>query len=692
MSTAKSNNRYLSKSRFKLALECPAKLNYTGDKAYVNTNDTNEMLKGLAEGGHQIGKLAQWIYAKQAEATGVPWFEIEAIGSEQQVAQTQAYLQQHESLVLFEPTFIVEHFLVRVDVLVKHGNYVQLIEVKSKSFDSQKQEFPRTEKGKVNADFLPYLQDVAFQTMVVGRAHPDWQIESYLMLPNKAVTSRTADLHKHFKVTLTKIGNRDQVHVAMPDFNTTIDHAFLCPVNVDSEVNELMSGTLPTSVQGLSHASIQQAGGWATAYANRQQVTAPLHPTKCSKCEFYTEQPNANRRSGFHECWKRAGVPGFSDHVSRKDTVLGVYDGASIKKKAMEQGKFYLADLDEDDVCDTPKLKADGLKIEKSQRQYMQVFGAPTDGDSFFDHARFAEAQATWQYPYYFLDFEGATSALPIRPGYRPNQQVVFQYSIHVMHEDGTVQHHEQYLDTSNQADPHSALLRQLKQDLGDRGTIFRWHNYENTVLNALHKELKSAKHPAADRDELLAFIESITEHNTRTSGARNMVDQAKLAAECYFHADTRGSSSIKAVLPAILGDSEFLRDTYSQPIYGGASGSITSKNYNTGDGITWWQQDPQHPGKALDPYDILKNLAPTSNDADNDVLEDAEANSETIDVANGGAALMAFVRIQSGGYTAEQQAQLEAAMLRYCELDTLAMVMIMQAWQHYRKSSDFSV
>ena len=45
--------RYLTKSRFKLAMECPAKLFYTGkDNEYKNTKGDDEFLESLAEGGY----------------------------------------------------------------------------------------------------------------------------------------------------------------------------------------------------------------------------------------------------------------------------------------------------------------------------------------------------------------------------------------------------------------------------------------------------------------------------------------------------------------------------------------------------------------------------------------------------------------------------------------------------------------
>jgi hypothetical protein len=41
----------LSKSRFKLALECPTKVFYSLDRRYVNTKDEDEFLQALADGG-----------------------------------------------------------------------------------------------------------------------------------------------------------------------------------------------------------------------------------------------------------------------------------------------------------------------------------------------------------------------------------------------------------------------------------------------------------------------------------------------------------------------------------------------------------------------------------------------------------------------------------------------------------------
>jgi hypothetical protein len=51
--------RYLTKSRYKLGLECPTKLYYTGKSEYANKNLEDTFLLALADGGFQVGELAK---------------------------------------------------------------------------------------------------------------------------------------------------------------------------------------------------------------------------------------------------------------------------------------------------------------------------------------------------------------------------------------------------------------------------------------------------------------------------------------------------------------------------------------------------------------------------------------------------------------------------------------------------------
>lgn len=67
--------RYLTKSRFKLALECPTKLYYTGKPGYADQKIEDPFLLALAEGGFQVGELAKLYFPEG--------YEIESKGYEE---------------------------------------------------------------------------------------------------------------------------------------------------------------------------------------------------------------------------------------------------------------------------------------------------------------------------------------------------------------------------------------------------------------------------------------------------------------------------------------------------------------------------------------------------------------------------------------------------------------------------------
>jgi len=127
------------------------------------------------------------------------------------------------------------------------------------------------------------------------------------------------------------------------------------------------------------------------------------------------------------------------------------------------------------------------------------------------------------------------------------------------------------------------------------------------------------------------------------------------------------GSNSIKQVLPAILNRSQFLQNKYSQPIYGAKNGIHSCNFVNK----TWLKHDDE--GKIIDPYQQLPELFLGAD------IDMAELLSEETKLKNGGAALMAYARMQFEVMTDYERSELENALLKYCELDTLAMVMLVE-------------
>ena len=89
-----NNKRDLTKSKFKLVLECPTKLFYVDKPEYANQKTEDAFLKALAEGGAQVEALA-----RSYHPDGILITENNA---ESAIAATQKHIDK-DSVILFPP-------------------------------------------------------------------------------------------------------------------------------------------------------------------------------------------------------------------------------------------------------------------------------------------------------------------------------------------------------------------------------------------------------------------------------------------------------------------------------------------------------------------------------------------------------------------------------------------------------------
>ena len=95
---------------------------------------------------------------------------------------------------------------------------------------------------------------------------------------------------------------------------------------------------------------------------------------------------------------------------------------------------------------------------------------------------------------------------------------------------------------------------------------------------------------------------------------------------------------------------------------------------------MTWWQI---RDGQVCDPYKLLPPVFADLSRTEQDALDEGMASH----LQEGGAAMAAYATLQSGRLTSAQSTALQQALLRYCELDTLAMVMAVQAWMAWAQA-----
>ena len=218
------------------------------------------------------------------------------------------------------------------------------------------------------------------------------------------------------------------------------------------------------------------------------------------------------------------------------------------------------------------------------------------------------------------------------------------------------------------------------------KGTIFRYHNHENTVLRKLRLTIKNVGYAdAPDAEDLIAFIDLITKSSSDEpshNGNRKMVDLHRLVQEGYYSKNAGGSISLKYILPAILHDAPSTAGLYSKSNVYGVNKKICSLNFNAPDGHVWLD-----PRKANDPYKTLPPILNSDHGKINEMLmrlagDDAEEDGS---INQGGLAMTAYNYTQFLCLGSEDRKLIEAALLRYCELDTLAMVMLVQGLMELR-------
>ncbi|NCD67895.1 DUF2779 domain-containing protein [Mucilaginibacter agri] len=652
--------RYLTKSRFKLGLECPTKLYYTKKEQYVDKKLDDDFLAALAKGGFQVGELAKCYFPG-----GV---NIDELDYEIALAKTNELLRK-DSVIIYEAAFRYGNLFIRADVIVKKGNAISLYEVKAKSADSVDEQLT-TKAGLPNATWKPYLCDIAFQRYVVQNSLPGHNISAFLMVADKSSLASIDGLNQRFFLTQDPLG-RAKINIIGDVSPIALGRKILCAIYVGDIIDRIFAEEVFDTYLNLSFEGLITL--FADKYEKDELIQGDLK-AYCRDCEFRasSEDESNGFLSGFKECWTR--VYGLTPEDFQKPSVLDIWNCRS-KDSFIKERRLFQAEIQPQDL--QPKTTRNSKVVEAGlsnmDRQIMQITKSKDNDNTIYcDVEGLSEIFRTFKYPLHFIDFETTAVAIPFNMERRPYEQIAFQFSHHIIYEDGTIEHKGQWIDTEQGRFPNFQFVRELKNELGeDDGTIFRYSAHENSILNAIFRQLCESQEP--DRRELCDWIKTITKSSQSTAeswiGDRNMIDLCELVKKYYYAPETNGSNSIKAVLPAVINNSSFLKGKYSQPIYGT---QVKSLNFN--DHI-WIKFNDD--GTIINPYYLLN---PVFEGVDSELL-DGYLTSEEGEIRDGGAAMVAYAQMQFTQMEIAEREFIRNALLKYCELDTLAMVMIWEEW-----------
>ncbi len=218
---------------------------------------------------------------------------------------------------------------------------------------------------------------------------------------------------------------------------------------------------------------------------------------------------------GFKDhCWKESGVP-----------ELSVFNLPKIKDKKWEFYSSGIIKLDDDRLTGLDPL----------QQRVVDVFKS---GERFIDFSGVSSAIKNWKFPLVFLDFETIGPAIPRYNGTRPYQQVPFQFSVHRWDTPTSQLKHFEYLHETAD-DPRPALIDALLSTCGTEGSIVAY--YEKFESSRIREMAETFPGKA---EALLALLARI-------------VDPLPVIRDHVYDNAFHGSFSLKAVAPAILGDSQ---------------------------------------------------------------------------------------------------------------------------------------
>ena len=650
----------LTKSRFKLGLECPTKVFYDANRdLYRNLSSEDDFLQMLAYGGHQVGALAKIRFEREDPEA----IEVTDLNQDDQIRRTRDLLLRQD-VTIFEGTLQAGNLLLRADVIRKRGQTLDLIEVKATGWNS-KEDSLTGKTGRSNPlspAFEGYVYDIAFQHHVVSALYPELTVRPWLMFLDTNMPVQFDGLAIAFE--RNQEGGRYSIIPRSEVDLTSLDLIPLVLVDATEAVQIAQSTARPRRgrepivfLDAVSSLSMALAEG---------RRPAPMLSSSCKSCSFYVDPvERTSLRSGWHECMQTQFVA--DEPTPRKSSIFGFY-GQQKQDYFVEQRHLAMARVEDNGSLDDVEL--DDGKISLRSRQRLQVLESKGLVDRLiFDASTLEQIFKNWQYPLHFIDFETSRTALPYFWGHRPYQQVLFQFSHHVVHSSGHIEHRTECLIAEPGRNPSIDVVRALGNAIGtDDGTVFHWYPHERTVLAEIASEIDSASPP--DASSLLDFLDSL---GLRNGANRRMFDLGRFFENYVYVPSSYGSSSMKRVLPALFKHSPCLREIYKEPIYG--TQQMPSLNFRN---KAWFLEEG---GVTVNPYEQLgRRFSEGWIDDELSVIESQEGQSYMQGVADGAAAIIAFDKLQAPNLSLGEREVLLSQLRRYCELDTLAMVMAYQA------------
>ena len=262
--------------------------------------------------------------------------------------------------------------------------------------------------------------------------------------------------------------------------------------------------------------------------------------------EYMEQKEEPEREIGLH-CFSPYGC-GFFDYCTRDWPHPNIFDIASMQNRS----KFKLIDkgIRSFEEIEDNKAVKDNYMIQVKHELHDLPDQINADSIRLF--------METLSYPLYFLDFESFQPAVPLYDDSSPYEQIVFQYSLHYILEEGGKLYHKEFLAYPGD-DPRRAVAEQLCKDIPEDVCTTAYNmSFEKTRIAGLAK-----------------LYPDLAEH------LMNIHDNIKdlmipFKNKDYYNRAMQGSYSIKYVLPALFPDDPSLDYHNLEGVHNGTEASAT--------------------------------------------------------------------------------------------------------------------
>ena len=185
-------------------------------------------------------------------------------------------------------------------------------------------------------------------------------------------------------------------------------------------------------------------------------------------------------------------------------------------------------------IIEFSDLLKNNVKLNDKQRRQVEteVHNLP----DHIDKEKIKDFLNTLRYPIYHLDFETYNPAIPEWEGCSPFAKIPFQYSLHIEHEDGRLEHKE--LLAKEGVDPRREVAERLCEDIPIGACSLAYNmSFEKGVIR-----------------QLTSLYADLADHLMDIHD--NMKDlMIPFSEQFYYSRAMQGSYSIKYVLPALFPD-----------------------------------------------------------------------------------------------------------------------------------------